>query len=102
MSVSEFKKFFNLDKKFELQKINNDKNLMFYLKKSKRSFIGLGVFSIFFISTFASSSYDNYKKIRNFLVLKFNIYLFRSKLFTSKINKINHLCSLLNEKVNSF
>ncbi len=102
MSLSEFKKFFNLYKKFELQKTNNDRNLFFYLKKSKRSFIALGIFSIFLSSTFASSFYDNLDKIRNLIILKLNIFIFRIKFLSSKKNKNDHLISLLKEKVKYF
>ncbi len=99
MNFSEFKKFFNIEKEFERQKIINDYRLLLFIKKAKRSFFGLGILSSILCFTLISSSYDNYLKIKNYLFAKAKIMQYRSHLFSKRRTKLNFLIEFISENV---
>ena len=102
MSFSEFKKYFNLEKDFDNQKIQNDLKLKVFIKKAKRSFFGLGILSSILFFTLASSSYDNYLKIKYYFYFKYKIFKFRFKLFSRREKKINYLMLSIQKNVINF
>lgn len=99
MTLSEFKKYFNLQKNFEFQKIQNDLKLSKYIVKAKRTFLGIGILGCVFFFTFASSSYDNYNNIIDNLCLKYKIYSFKLKILSDRNTKITYLMNILTTNV---
>ena len=102
MNSNEFKKFFGLEKKFENQKIENDKQLFYLTKKGKRVFFATGLLSSILLFSLGSKSYDNLQLISNFLYLKYKLFFFKFQIFKKNSDKIEFLIKILNENVKKY